>query len=82
MALPEDKATYILIASVCRMKRLEIGSLGTFDIVPGYYYSYVGSAFATGGLPACIGHHLESPTATHWHIDAHHRQQKIGAPLG
>ena len=68
MALPEDKGTYILIASVCQMKRLEIGSLGKFDIVPGFY-SYVGSAFGSGGLCARIGHHLESTAAPHWHID-------------
>ncbi len=33
---PEDKGTYILIAQVLRMKRLDIGSLGGFDIVPGF----------------------------------------------
>jgi Uri superfamily endonuclease len=37
MDLPEDKGTYVLIASVAQMKRLEIGSLGAFDIVPGFY---------------------------------------------
>ena len=66
--LPEDKGTYVLIASVCQMKRLEIGSLGKFDIVPGFY-AYVGSAFGSGGLRARIGHHLESTAAPHWHID-------------
>jgi hypothetical protein len=44
MDLPEDKGTYVLIASVAQMKRLEIGSLGRFDIIPGFY-AYVGSAF-------------------------------------
>ncbi len=66
--LPEDKGTYVLIASVCQMKRLEIGALGKFDIVPGFY-SYVGSAFGPVGLRARIGHHLESTAAPHWHID-------------
>ena len=37
MDLPEDKGTYVLIASVAQMKRVEIGSLGEFDIVPGFY---------------------------------------------
>lgn len=41
MDLPEDKGTYVLIVSVTQMKRLEIGRLGTFDVVPGFY-SYVG----------------------------------------
>jgi Uri superfamily endonuclease len=68
MDLPEDKGTYILMAFVAQMKRLEIGKLGSFDIVPGYY-AYVGSAFGTGGLRARLGHHLESTAAPHWHID-------------
>ena len=68
MDLPEDKGTYVLIASVAQMKRLEIGRLGTFDIVPGFY-AYVGSAFGAGGLRARIGHHLQSTVRPHWHID-------------
>ena len=68
LGLPEDKGTYILIASVAQTKRLEIGRLGTFDIVPGYY-AYVGSAFGLGGIRARVGHHLESAAAPHWHID-------------
>ena len=36
MDLPEAKGTYVLIASVAQMKRLEIGRLGAFDIVPGF----------------------------------------------
>jgi len=68
MDLPEDKGTYILIAHMVQMKRLEIGSLGEFDIIPGFY-AYVGSAFGSGGLRARIGHHLESTAEPHWHID-------------
>jgi len=68
MELPEAKGTYVLIAFAGQMKRLEIGRLGTFAIVPGFY-AYVGSAFGSGGLRARIGHHLESTTAPHWHID-------------
>jgi Uri superfamily endonuclease len=68
MDLPEDKGTYVLIVSVTQMKRLEIGRLGTFDVVPGFY-AYVGSAFGAGGLRARIGHHLESTARPHWHID-------------
>ncbi len=65
---PEAKGTYILISTVAQMRRLEIGSLGAFDIVPGFY-AYVGSAFGAGGLRARIGHHLESLAAPHWHVD-------------
>ena len=66
--LPEAKGTYVLVASVAQMKRLEIGLLGAYDVVPGFY-AYVGSAFGAGGLCARIGHHLESTAAPHWHID-------------
>ena len=68
MDLPDKKGTYILIASVPQMKRIQIGRLGKFDLVPGFY-AYVGSAFGAGGLRARIGHHLESTSAPHWHID-------------
>jgi len=47
MELPADKGTYVLIASVPQMKRLAVGQLGEFDIVPGFY-AYVGSAFGAG----------------------------------
>jgi Uri superfamily endonuclease len=46
------------------MKRLGIGSLGEFDIIPGFY-AYVGSAFGSGGLRSRIGHHLESTVERH-----------------
>jgi Uri superfamily endonuclease len=68
MDLPEANGTYILIARVSQMKRLGIGSLGEFDIIPGFY-AYVGSAFGSGGLRARVGHHLESTAELHWHID-------------
>jgi Uri superfamily endonuclease len=68
MDLPEAKGTYVLIASMAQMKRLEIGRLGAYDIVPGFY-AYVGSAFGSGGLRARLGHHLESTACPHWHID-------------
>jgi Uri superfamily endonuclease len=68
MELTEDRGTYVLVACASRMKQLEIGRLGTFTIVPGFY-AYVGSAFGAGGLRARLGHHLESTAAPHWHID-------------
>lgn len=37
MELPEAKGTYVLIAFAGQMTRLEIGRLGTFAIVPGFY---------------------------------------------
>jgi Uri superfamily endonuclease len=68
MDLPETKGTYVLISNVTELKRLEIGALGEFDIIPGFY-AYVGSAFGSGGLRARIQHHLESTAEPHWHID-------------
>lgn len=66
--LSEEKGTYVLVTELEQMKRLEIGRLGTFDLVPGFY-AYVGSAHGTGGLAARIRHHLESTAEPHWHID-------------
>jgi Uri superfamily endonuclease len=66
--LPEAKGTYVLISFVPWMKRLDIGRLGTYDIIPGFY-AYVGSAFGPGGLHARLHHHLESAAQPHWHID-------------
>jgi len=37
MELPDEKGTYILIALVLQMKRLKIGRLGTYDLLPGFY---------------------------------------------
>ena len=68
MELPEAKGTYILIASVAQVRRWEIGSLGKFDLIPGFY-AYVGSAFGAGGLRARLGHHLAATPEPHWHID-------------
>jgi hypothetical protein len=40
--VPEDKGTYILIASVAQMKRLEIGGLGAFDLPQTYLTASIG----------------------------------------
>ena len=68
IALPEEKGTYILHARLNQSKRLEVGRLGEFDLVPGFY-AYVGSAHGSGGLRARIQQHLESTADPHWHID-------------
>jgi hypothetical protein len=49
--LPEAKGTYFLIASAVQMKRPEIGRVGAYGFVPGFY-AYIGSAFGSGGLRA------------------------------
>ncbi len=68
MELPEQKGTYILVASLAKEQRLEIGRLGRHDLRPGFYL-YVGSALGSGGLRARLSHHLESSAEPHWHID-------------
>jgi Uri superfamily endonuclease len=68
LSIPDEKGTYVLVVSVPQMRHIDIGQLGDFDIVPGFY-AYVGSAFGSGGLRARVGHHLESIAAPHWHID-------------
>lgn len=68
MELPEEKGTYIFICSVAEMKRIEIGRLGQFDVIPGFY-AYVGTASGIGGVRAQIDDHLASTTQPHWHID-------------
>ena len=69
VGLPEEKGSYVLILVVRQMKRLAIGRLGDYDIVPGYY-AYVGSACGPGGLRARVGHHLAvAVDKPHWHID-------------
>lgn len=66
--VPDDHGTYILLCCVDQMRRLEIGRMGVFDIVPGHY-AYVGSACGAGGLRARLQHHLDSIASPHWHID-------------
>ncbi len=68
LELPEERGTYILLAHLSEMKRLEIGRLGAFEFVPGFY-AYVGSAHGPGGLRARIEHHLAAVAEPHWHID-------------
>jgi len=51
MELPEAKGTYVLVMEVGQMRRLAIGRLGNFELVPGFYL-YVGSACGAGGLAA------------------------------
>ncbi len=68
MDLPDQEGTYILIAVLLEMKRLKMGRLGTYDIVPGFCAN-VGSAFSPGGFRARIQHHVESVAEPHWHLD-------------
>lgn len=64
------KGTYILILQLDQfLTGLQIGKLGVFDLVPGYYL-YVGSAFGAGGLNVRLAHHRRKhKPRPHWHID-------------
>lgn len=63
-----SKGTYVLLLNLAADTRLRIGALGEFDF-PAGYYTYVGSAFGPGGLPARLKHHLAPAARPHWHID-------------
>lgn len=63
-----SRGTYILLLSMTVPQRLGIGRLGRFDF-PAGWYTYVGSAFGSGGLRGRIRHHLRQAERPHWHID-------------
>ena len=58
--------TYLLFITLHSPKRVQVGSLGTIDIVAGEY-CYVGSAM--NGLRHRIKRHMSSEKKTRWHID-------------
>jgi Uri superfamily endonuclease len=60
--------TYILLLELDREMTIEIGKLGIFVFLPGYY-AYVGSAFGPGGLKSRVGRHLKKTKNNRWHID-------------
>ena len=70
MDLQDEKGTYVLIASVPKMKaHLRVLANWSVRYIVPRFYAYVGSAFGAGGLGGRIGHHLESTASPHWHID-------------
>ncbi|MFW5868137.1 MAG: GIY-YIG nuclease family protein [Armatimonadota bacterium] len=58
--------SYVLIISLDRPRRIEVGALGEIDF-PAGAYAYVGSAM--GGLDARIARHLRDDRRLHWHVD-------------
>lgn len=63
-----ERGTYVLFLRPDGPGTLEVGSLGTMEIVPGVY-AYVGSAFGPGGLGARLGRHWRGGGSVHWHVD-------------
>jgi len=62
------KGTYQLILYLDEEKIIQVGSLGRFKFLTGYY-NYIGSAHGNGGLKARLSHHIKTTSKPHWHID-------------
>ncbi len=62
------EGTYILWLFLHNFKRIQVGSLGTFDFMAGYY-AYIGSALGPGGLAARLKRHFTRDKPLRWHID-------------
>lgn len=60
------KGSYVLVLHVGQDRRLEIGKLGSFEFLAGFYL-YFGSAL--NGLEGRIRRHLRREKKLHWHID-------------
>lgn len=69
------KGTYILVLKLVAPTTMTIGKLGSFHFDAGWY-TYVGSAYGTGGLQGRLKHHLSPMKKPHWHID--YLRQKAG----
>ncbi|CCQ64296.1 GIY-YIG nuclease family protein [Crocosphaera watsonii] len=67
--LPSQAGTYCLVFSCSISSSVTIGKLGTYQVKPGYYYCYIGSAFGKGGLKSRINRHLQINKRNHWHLD-------------
>ncbi|MFP4250514.1 MAG: GIY-YIG nuclease family protein [Armatimonadota bacterium] len=68
--LPSEVArvtgSYVLIMTLDRPCRVEVGALGEIHF-PAGAYAYAGSAM--GGLDARIARHLRDDKRLHWHVD-------------
>ncbi len=51
-----------------RAGELEIGRLGSLELLPGCYV-YVGSALGPGGVRARVNRHSRGGGPRHWHLD-------------
>ena len=63
-----ETGTYVLLLQLPVDEQLTIGKLGTFDF-PAGWYTYVGSAFGSGGLVGRLKHHMKPVEKPYWHID-------------
>ena len=61
-----DTGSYLLSLSIPKQQHIDVGSLGTVSLRPGYYL-YVGSGM--NGLSGRISRHLRLRKNLHWHVD-------------
>lgn len=60
--------TYVVVYHLPAARAIRVGRLGKVELSAGFF-SYVGSALGSGGLPARLRHHLGRPARPHWHVD-------------
>jgi Uri superfamily endonuclease len=63
-----ETGTYVLLLHLPADEQLTVGKLGTFNF-PAGWYTYVGSAFGSGGLVGRLKYHMKPVKKPHWHID-------------
>jgi Uri superfamily endonuclease len=66
--IPGLPGTYALLMYLADNKRISVGHLGEYDLLPGDYV-YLGSAFGSGGLRARLKRHYKIEKKKHWHLD-------------
>ncbi len=68
MSLTSEHGTYALVLHADAETEVPVGKLGVFELKAGYY-TYVGSAFGSGGVRARVGRHHRKQKPRRWHID-------------
>jgi Uri superfamily endonuclease len=71
-----ETGTYVLLLHLPADEQITIGKLGTFDF-PAGWYTYVGSAFGSGGLVGRLKYHMKPVEKPHWHIDYLRRSAQL-----
>ncbi len=61
-----DTGSYLLSLRIPKQQHIDVGSLGTMSLRPGYYL-YVGSGM--NGLSGRISRHMHLRKNLHWHVD-------------
>ncbi|MDP7038783.1 MAG: GIY-YIG nuclease family protein [Myxococcota bacterium] len=68
--IPKKPGRYVLLLWLAKSTPLRAGALGQYAFPRGWY-TYVGSAYGSGGLHARLKRHWrnDQKKALHWHID-------------